>query len=189
MSITLLIQGKVRKMSEYKLSGVMFSEEQIKERVKALGRIITEDYQGKEVFLIGILKGSVPFMADLMRCIDLDVKIDFMSVSSYGSATHSSGVVRILKDLDSDIRGKHVIVVEDIIDSGLTLSYLKDYLIKRGPASFKICTFLDKPARRKVELRPDYCGFEIEDKFIVGYGLDVDQKYRQLPYISWVTTE
>ena len=176
-------------MAEYKLSGVMISEDQIKTRVKELGKQLTEEYQGKEVLLIGILKGSVPFMADLMRVMDLDVKIDFMSVSSYGSSTKSSGVVRILKDLDSDIKGKHVIIVEDIIDSGLTLSYLKDYLLKRDPASLKICTFLDKPGRRTIDLIPDYCGFQIEDKFIVGYGLDVDQMYRQLPYISWVTTE
>ena len=167
----------------------MISEDQIKTRVKELGKQLTEEYQGKEVLLIGILKGSVPFMADLMRVMDLDVKIDFMSVSSYGSSTKSSGVVRILKDLDSDIKGKHVIIVEDIIDSGLTLSYLKDYLLKRDPASLKICTFLDKPGRRTIDLIPDYCGFQIEDKFIVGYGLDVDQMYRQLPYISWVTTE
>ncbi len=176
-------------MGNYKLAEVLITEEQIRERVKELGQQITEAYRGREVLLIGILKGSVPFMADLMRALDLDVKIDFMSVSSYGSSTKSSGVVRILKDLDSDIRDKDVIIVEDIIDSGLTLSYLREYLLKRGPRSLSICTFLDKPARRKVDLKPDYCGFEIEDKFIVGYGLDLDQSYRQLPHIAWVKPE
>lgn len=168
---------------------VLITEEQIKRRVDELGRQITEDYAGKEVFLIGILKGSVPFMADLMRRIDLDVEIDFMSVSSYGAGTVSDGDVKILKDLGEDISGRNVIIVEDIIDSGYTLSCLKKMLEERGPASVKICTMLDKPSRRRVDLKPDYCGFEVEDKFIVGYGLDFDQKYRQLPYISWIKEE
>jgi len=128
-------------------------------------------------------------MADLMRHIEGDVEIDFMSVSSYGSSTKSSGVVKILKDLDGGIQGKNVIIVEDIVDSGLTLSYLKSYLLGKNPASLKICTLLDKPARRQVALDPDYCGFEIEDLFIVGYGLDYDQKYRNLPYITWLKEE
>ncbi|MCQ2565816.1 MAG: hypoxanthine phosphoribosyltransferase [Clostridia bacterium] len=173
-------------MATYDLSEILITKEELDKRVAELGAKITEDYKGESVLLIGILKGSVPFMADLMRHIDLDVCIDFMSVSSYGGATKSSGVVRILKDLDSDIKGKNVIIVEDIIDSGLTLSYLKDYLLSRNPASMRICTLLDKPSRRKVDLRGDYVGFEVEDKFIVGYGLDIDQKYRNLPYISWV---
>ncbi len=168
---------------------VLFSKEQLEQRVSELGKQISKDYEGKTILLIGILKGSVPFMADLMRHIDGDVEIDFMSVSSYGSSTKSSGVVRILKDLDKSIEGKDVIIVEDIVDSGLTLSYLKKHLLDRKPASLKICTLLDKPARRQVELTPDYCGFEIEDKFIVGYGLDFDQKYRHLPYISWLKEE
>ena len=125
-------------------------------------------------------------MADLMRAITLDVEMDFMSVSSYGSGTKSSGVVRILKDLDSDITGKNVLIVEDIIDSGLTLAYLKEYLAKRNPKSVKIVTMLSKPARRKADIEADYTGFVIEDRFIVGYGLDIDQKYRNLPYISWI---
>ena len=165
---------------------VLITEEQIKKRVDELGAQITKDYEGKSILLIGILKGSVPFMADLMRRIKGDVEIDFMSVSSYGSTTKSSGVVRILKDLDHSIEGKHVLIVEDIVDSGLTLSYLKTELMGRMPASLRVATMLDKPSRRCVEFTPDYCGFEVEDKFIVGYGLDFDQKYRQLPYISWI---
>ena len=165
---------------------VLITEEQIRKRVDELGAQITKDYEGKSLLLIGILKGSVPFMADLMRRIDTDVEIDFMSVSSYGSTTTSSGVVRIIKDLDHSLEGKNVLIVEDIVDSGLTLSYLKEHLLRRKPASLKVCTFLDKPSRRKVDFTPDYCGFEVEDKFIVGYGLDFDQKYRQLPYISWI---
>jgi hypoxanthine phosphoribosyltransferase len=168
---------------------VLISKEQLEKRVSELGAQISKDYEGKTILLIGILKGSVPFMADLMRHIDGDVEIDFMSVSSYGSSTKSSGVVRIIKDLDKSIEGKHVIIVEDIVDSGLTLSYLKSHLLSRNPASLKVCTMLDKPARRKVEFTPDYCGFEIEDKFIVGYGLDFDQKFRHLPYISWIKEE
>ncbi|MBQ6014560.1 MAG: hypoxanthine phosphoribosyltransferase [Firmicutes bacterium] len=175
--------------TKYDLSEVLISEEQLQKRVAEIGAEISRDYRGEDILLIGILKGSVPFMADLMRKIDLDVAIDFMSVSSYGGGTNTSGVVRILKDLDSDIKDKNVIIAEDIIDSGLTLSYLKDYLLKREPRSLRIATLLDKPARRKVSLRPDYVGFEVEDKFIVGYGLDIDQKYRNLPYISWVKTE
>ncbi len=168
---------------------VLISKEQLEKRVSELGAQISKDYEGKTILLIGILKGSVPFMADLMRHIDGDVEIDFMSVSSYGSSTKSSGVVRIIKDLDKSIEGKHVIIVEDIVDSGLTLSYLKSHLLSRNPASLKVCTMLDKPARRKVEFTPDYCGFEIEDKFIVGYGLDFNQKFRHLPYISWIKEE
>lgn len=165
---------------------ILITKEQLEEKVAELGSQISKDYAGKPILLVGILKGSVPFMADLMRHIDGDVEIDFMAVSSYGGSTSSSGVVRIIKDLDHDIEGKNVIIVEDIVDSGLTLSYLKAHLLGRNPASLKICTILDKPARRRVEFTPDYCGFQVEDKFIVGYGLDYDQKYRQLPYISWI---
>ncbi len=171
---------------KYDLSEILLTQEQIAARVAELGAQITRDYAGKDVLLIGILKGSVPFMVDIMRKIDLDVEIDFMSVSSYGGSTKSSGVVRILKDLDSDIRDKNVIIIEDIMDSGLTLAYLKGYLLKREPASLRICTLLDKPSRRTADIKADYIGFEVEDKFIVGYGLDIDQKYRNLPYISWV---
>lgn len=165
---------------------VLFSEEQLKKRAAELGAEISKDYEGKPILLIGILKGSLPFMADLMRRIDGDVEIDFMAVSSYGSSTISSGVVKIIKDLDHSIEGKNVIVIEDIIDTGITLSYLSKYLTDKRPASLKVCTLLDKPSRRKVEFNADYVGFTIEDKFIIGYGLDYDQKYRQLPYISWI---
>ena len=165
---------------------VLITKEQLAAKVKELAARISEDYKGESLLMVGILKGSVPFMADLMRAVDLDLEIDFMSVSSYGGATTTSGVVNILKDLDSDIEGKDVLIVEDIIDSGLTLSYLSRYLVNRRPASIKIATMLDKPSRRKVDLKPDYCCFEVEDKFIVGVGLDIDQKYRNLPYISWV---
>lgn len=171
---------------KYDFSEVLISQKEIENRVAELGEQISRDYEGKELLLIGILKGSVIFMADLMRAIRLDLEMDFMSVSSYGGATSSSGVVRILKDLDEDIRGKNVLIVEDIIDTGLTLSYIKEYLEKRGPQSLRIVTLLDKPARRKVNLAVDYVGFEVEDKFIVGYGLDIDQKYRNLPYVSWI---
>jgi len=171
---------------KYDVSNVLISEQQLRDKVDELGAQITLDYYGKDLFLIGILKGSVPFMADLMRRIDLPLEMDFMSVSSYGSSTKSSGVVQIIKDLDSDIRGKDVLIVEDVIDTGLTLAYLKDYLMSRGPASVKLVTMLDKPSGRKVDIKSDYVGFEVPDKFIVGYGLDVDQKFRNLPYISWV---
>ncbi|MBQ3660516.1 MAG: hypoxanthine phosphoribosyltransferase [Firmicutes bacterium] len=171
---------------KYDFTEVLISREQLADKVAELGAKISEDYKGEELFLIGILKGSVPFMADLMRAITLDVEMDFMSVSSYGSGTKTSGVVRILKDLDSDITGKNVLIVEDIIDSGLTLAYLKEYLAKRNPKSIKIVTMLSKPARRKADIEADYTGFVVDDKFIVGYGLDIDQKYRNLPYISWI---
>ncbi len=165
---------------------ILITQQQLADRVAELGAQITADYKGKELLMVGILKGSVPFMADLMRAVDLDVRIDFMSVSSYGNATSTSGVVRILKDLDSDIRGKEVLIVEDIVDTGLTLAYLKEYLASRNPASVRIASILDKPSRRKADVKPDYVGFTVEDKFIVGYGLDASQRYRNLPYISWV---
>ena len=157
---------------------VLITREQLAQRVRELGQQITKDYEGEPVLLVGILRGSVPFMADIMREIDLDVTIDFMSVSSYGGSTKTSGVVRIVKDLETPI--------EDIIDTGLTLHYLKGHLLGRGPKSLKICAILDKPSRRKIDIKGDYIGFEVEDKFIVGYGLDFNQRYRQLPYISWL---
>ena len=168
------------------VSEVLISEEQLRQRVKELGAQITLDYAGESVFLVGILKGSVPFMADIMRAINLDVQIDFMQVSSYGGGMRTSGVVKIIKDIDEDITGKNVIIIEDIMDSGLTLDYLRTYLAGRGCKTLKICTMLDKPSRRKVDITPDYCGFEVDDLFIVGYGLDLDQSYRNLPYISWI---
>lgn len=166
------------------LGKVMISEEQIRQRVKELGKQITEDYKGKEILFIGILRGAVIFMSDLIREVNLDTKIDFMAVTSYGASTKSSGVVRILKDLDDDIEGMDVIIVEDIVDSGTTLHYLRDYLLGRMPKTLKICSFLDKPERREANIRADYIGFEVENKFIVGYGLDYNGKYRNLPYIT-----
>lgn len=165
---------------------VLITREQLTQRVRDLGQQITKDYEGEPVLLVGILRGSVPFMADIMREIDLDVTIDFMSVSSYGGSTKTSGVVRIVKDLETPIEGKNVIIIEDIIDTGLTLHYLKGHLMGRNPKSLKICAILDKPSRRKIDIKGDYIGFEVEDKFIVGYGLDFNQRYRQLPYISWL---
>ncbi|EEA85289.1 MULTISPECIES: hypoxanthine phosphoribosyltransferase [Peptacetobacter] len=170
----------------YKVTGKMFTEEQIREKVIELGKQIENDYKGEEVLVVGILKGANVFTCDLIRQIDLDVKIDFMSVSSYGSGTESSGTVRILKDLDTDIKGRNVLIVEDIIDSGRTLSNLVKELQIREPKSLKLCTLLDKPSRRVVDVDVEYVGFEIEDKFIVGYGIDYAEKYRNLPYIGIV---
>ena len=168
---------------------ILLSEEQIKARVAEIGRQITMDYEGKKPLLVSVLKGSVIFMADLMRAIDVDCEIDFMSVSSYGRSKSSSGVVRILKDLDHDITGKHIIVVEDILDSGLTLSYILDMLKSRGAASLRLCTLLDKPERRRVSVAVDYSGFTVPDDFVVGYGLDYGETYRNLPYIGILKPE
>ncbi|EQE61969.1 hypoxanthine phosphoribosyltransferase [Clostridioides difficile DA00215] len=162
------------------------TEEQIKEKVYELGKKIEEDFKGEDLLVVGILKGASVFVSDLIRCIDLDVNIDFMSVTSYGNSTESSGTVKILKDLDVDIEGKNVLIVEDIIDSGLTLSNLVAALKTRNPKSLKLCTLLDKPQRRKANIPVDYVGFVIEDKFIVGYGIDYAEKYRNLPYIGIV---
>ena len=170
----------------YKLTGVMFSQEEIEAKVIELANQIEKDYKGQDLLLVGILKGASVFVADLMRKIDLNVNIDFMSVSSYGSGTVSSGTVKILKDLDVDIKDKNVLIVEDIIDSGITLRNLYDTLMTREPRSLKLCTLLNKPARKKVDVDVDYVGFVIEDKFIVGYGIDYDEKYRNLPYIAIV---
>ena len=170
----------------YKLTGVMFSQEEIEAKVIELAKQIEKDYKGQDLLLVGILKGASVFVADLMRKIDLNVNIDFMSVSSYGSGTVSSGTVKILKDLDVDIKDKNVLIVEDIIDSGITLRNLYDTLMTREPRSLKLCTLLNKPERKKVDVNVDYVGFVIEDKFIVGYGIDYDEKYRNLPYIAIV---
>ena len=166
---------------------VMISEAEIAHKVEELAKKIENDYKGEPLLVVGILKGASVFVSDLIRKINLDVNIDFMCVSSYGNATESSGTVRILKDLDVDIAGKNVLIVEDIIDSGLTLSNLVKELQIRNPKSLKLCTLLDKPERRQANVAVDYIGFVIEDKFIVGYGIDWAEKYRNLPYIGAVT--
>ena len=163
---------------------VLIDEETLQKRVNELGKQITEDYRDKDLFMICILKGGVVFASDLMKAIDLPLAIDFMAVSSYGSSTKSSGVVRIQKDLDQEIEGKDVLIVEDIIDTGLTLHYLIENLLSRKPASLKICCCLDKPERRKADIHVDYVGFNISDEFVIGYGLDYAEKYRNLPYIG-----
>ncbi len=167
----------------------LFSQQEIAEKVKEMGAQITKDYQGKEPYMVCILKGSIVFFADLIREINLPVRVDTMVVSSYGASTISSGNVKIKKDLAEDIAGKDVIVVEDIIDSGHTLFALTRLLKERKPNSLKVVTFLDKPSRRKVEFQGDYTGFEIPDEFVVGYGLDYDQKYRNLPYVGVLSLE
>jgi len=168
---------------------ILITREQLAARVAELGAQITKDYKDRDLVLIGILKGAVVFLADLLREIDLPVTIDFMAISSYGSATKSSGVVRIMKDLDRDIVEKHVLVIEDIIDTGLTMSFLKNNLLSRGAASIRVCALLDKPERRLVRLSSDYTGFSVPDAFVVGYGLDYDQRYRNLPEIGVLKPE
>ncbi len=163
---------------------VLLTEQMLKDKVAELGAQITRDYADKEIFAIGILRGAVVFMADLIRAIERPVQIDFMAVSSYGMQADSSGIVRILKDLDSSITGKHVLIIEDIIDSGQTLSYLIKNLSERKPASIRLCTLMNKPERRKVDLPVQYVGFEIPNEFVVGYGLDYAEKYRNLPYLG-----
>ncbi len=164
---------------------VLLSEEELKNIVERLGAQITEDYKGKNLVLVSVLKGSVIFMADLMRAIKLPCQIDFMSVSSYGSGTKTSGVVKIIKDLDNEIVcGNDLLIVEDILDSGVTLEYLMKVLSARNPNSIKICTLLDKPERRKANVKADYSGAQIPDAFVVGYGLDYDEKYRNLPFVG-----
>lgn len=162
---------------------VLLTQEEIREKVKQLAEAVSRDYIDKKPLLVCVLKGAVVFLADFMRSLSIPVEIDFMAVSSYGHSTTSSGVVRILKDLDSSIEHKDVIILEDIIDSGLTLSYLRENLLSRNPRSLKIVTLLDKPERRVTGIEPDYCGFRIPDEFVVGYGLDYNEKYRNLPDI------
>lgn len=163
---------------------VLLSEDEIKEIITNLGHQISKDYKDKNLLMVSILKGSVVFMADLMRAIDIHCRIDFMCVSSYGSATESSGRVKIIKDLDIDLKGYDLLLVEDILDSGKTLSNVKELLLTRNPNSVKICTFLDKPARRQSDITADYVGAEVPDEFVVGYGLDYDEKYRNLPFLG-----
>ena len=162
----------------------LVEEDALAVRVRDLGAQISADYAGRELFLVGVLKGAVFFVADLMRHLDVACEIDFMAVASYGSSTDSSGVVRILKDLDAPIDGRDVLIVEDIVDSGLTLNYLFRTLKARNPASVEVCALLTKPERRKVELPIRYVGFEIPNEFAIGYGLDLDERYRNLPYVA-----
>ena len=172
------------KEKEYIFGEVMIGKEQLQRRIAELGKEISRDYKGETILAICVLKGAVLFMSDLIRELNVETKIDFMAISSYGGSTSSSGVVRILKDLDSAIEGENLLIVEDIIDSGLTLHYLRENLLSRNPKSLKICTLLDKPERRAADIAADYTGFVVENKFIVGYGLDYNQKYRNLPYIT-----
>ena len=172
------------------IAKVLISEEQLQAKVAELGAQISRDYEGKDLLLVSILKGSVVFMADLMRAITEPCSIDFMVVSSYGGAnTTSTGLVKIVKDLDQDLSGKDVLIVEDILDTGVTLSNLVPMLKMRNPNSVKICTILDKPSRRKADIQPDYEGFQVPDEFVVGYGLDYDEKYRNLPYVGVLKPE
>jgi hypoxanthine phosphoribosyltransferase len=166
------------------LGEVYFTAAQLRRRVGELGAEIARDYEGRDLLLVGVLQGAVFFLADLMRHIDVPCEVDFMAVASYGSSTDSSGVVRILKDLDATIEGKDVLIVEDIIDSGLTLSYLLRTLRAREPRSLEVCALLTKPERREVDLPIRYTGFEIPNKFVIGYGLDHAEKYRNLPYVA-----
>ena len=168
---------------------ILFTEEKIASIVRNMGRQISEEYVGKNLFMVSVLKGSLMFMADLMRAVTIPCSIDFLSVSSYGNGTASSGEVRILKDLDCSLEGKDLLVVEDILDSGVTLSFLLKTLSARKPASIRLCTFLDKPERRRVDIHPDYVGAVVPDKFIVGYGLDYAEKNRNLPYIGVLKPE
>lgn len=166
------------------IAEVLVSEEQIRRRVKELGEQISREYAGKEVVLLCVLKGACVFFTDLARALTIPLKMDFMSISSYGDEQKTSGIVRINKDMDGSITNKHVIIAEDIMDSGLTLSYLTRLLSDRQPASIRVCALLDKPERRECEITPDYCGFTIPNKFVVGYGLDYMGYYRNLPYVG-----
>ncbi|MGE5408187.1 MAG: hypoxanthine phosphoribosyltransferase [Syntrophothermus sp.] len=171
-------------MNDSAIGETLVSREDLKRRVAELGAEISRDYAGRDLVMVGVLKGAVLFLADLMRAVDIPCEIDFMALSSYGSQTHSSGVVRILKDLDAPIEGREVLIVEDIIDSGLTLQYLMRNLRARNPASLEVCALLTKPERLRVDLSPRYVGFEIPNRFAVGYGLDHAQRHRNLDYVA-----
>ena len=171
------------------IAGVLLDEETLQQKVEELGAQISKDYEGRNLLMVSILKGSVVFMSDLMRHITIPCRIDFMSVSSYGSGVKTTGVVKIIKDLDIPLAGYDLLVVEDILDSGMTLSYILELLQARNPKSIRLCTLLDKPERRKVNIKADYVGFEIPDEFVVGYGLDYDERYRNLPYVGVLKPE
>ncbi len=171
-------------MRDDQIGEILVQPDQLQRRVRELGQEISRDYEGRNPLLVGVLKGAIFFLADLMREISAPCEVDFMAISSYGSSTASSGVVRILKDLDASIEGRDVLIVEDIVDSGLTLAYLMRNLGARNPASLEVCALLTKPERRKVDLAPRYLGFEIPDRFAIGYGLDHSERYRNLPYVA-----
>src|SRR4051812_19570705 len=171
-------------MRDANIGEILVQPDDLRSRVRELGAQISADYDGKDLLLVGVLKGAIFFLSDLMRHIDIPVEVDFMAVASYGSQTDSSGVVRILKDLDAPIEGRDVLIVEDIIDSGLTLQYLMRNLEARGPASLEVCALLTKPTRRKVDLPARYIGFEIPDRFAIGYGLDHGERFRNLPFVA-----
>lgn len=171
-------------MNDPRIGEILISEDRLQERVAELAAEISADYRGREILIVGVLKGALPFIADLVRRLTIPCTMDFMAVSSYGSEMHSSGVVRILKDLDAAIAGKHVLLVEDVIDSGLTLSYLIKNLSTREPASLALCTLMAKPNRRALPVEPKYIGFEMPKTFVIGYGLDLDEEFRQLPFIA-----
>jgi hypoxanthine phosphoribosyltransferase len=174
-------------VTDPRIGEILVSEERLQERIRELAAEISADYAGREVLVVGVLKGALLFISDLVRRLSVPCTMDFMAVSSYGSSTHSSGVVRILKDLDAPIAGKHVLVVEDVVDSGLTLAYLMKNLRSREPATLELCTLMVKPAGRRLPIEMRYVGFEMPDTFVVGYGLDFDEHYRQLPYIAAFT--
>lgn len=174
---------------KHDIERVLLTEGQLQERVGQMGEEISRDYAGKNLLLVSVLKGSVVLMADLMRAISVSCKIDFLAVSSYGSSTRTSGNVKLLKDLDHPVDGMDILLVEDILDSGLTLHYIREMLDTRGAASIKICTLLDKPERRKADIHADYVGFTVPDAFVVGYGLDYAEHYRNLPYIGILKKE
>jgi len=180
-------------MSKSKLEGdvaeILITEEQIQAKTRELGQLISRDYAGQDLLLICVLKGAISFLADLMREITIPHEIDFMAISSYGASTESSGVVRILKDLDTNIGGRNVLIVEDIVDTGRTLHYITQNLKTRRPKSVRICTLLNKPSRREIDIPLDYVGFEIPNKFVIGYGLDFAEIYRSLPYIGVLKKE
>jgi hypoxanthine phosphoribosyltransferase len=176
-------------MSDSAVGDILVQRDELEHRVRELGAEISRDYAGRELLLIGVLKGAVFFLADLMRHLDVECEVDFMAVSSYGASTDSSGVVRILKDLDAPIEGRDVLIVEDIVDSGLTLSYLFRMLRARGPASLEVCALLTKPQRREIDLPIRYVGFEIPNRFAIGYGLDYAERFRNLPYVAVLAAE
>ncbi len=176
-------------MMKHDIEKVLISEEEIQEKVKELGAVLTKDYSDKYPLAIGVLKGAMPFMGDLLKRMECYLEMDFMDVSSYGNSTVSSGEVKILKDLDTSVEGRDILIIEDIIDSGLTLSYLVELFRYRKAKSIKIVTLLDKPSGRKVDLKADYIGFNVPDAFVVGYGLDYAEKYRNLPYIGVLKPE